>query len=385
MKAKPLFVTFLLLSISGCTNGATHPPLLTPTSTQTITQPAGTSTSYPTPQIITHSVTLIGHSGPVNHLSWSPDGLLLASASGSLDSEDYSVLLWQSDGTLAKTLTDPTQPVTSLSWSPDGKVLAAGSIDGAIRLWTNEGVLLKVLRGDAGRVFAVAWSPNGEIIASGSIVGFTNPTVQLWDQNGKIFRTLSTSFSGGKFYNLAWSPDGRYLLGGATDFKLWRADGTQVFWLTGCASCTPSWGMAWSPNSRLWAVGNESGNVEIYNITGAKVASVHDQTRINSLAWSPDGNKLAGAKTIWRSDGTTLNVFGTRSEYVNSVTWSPDGRMFASGGSDSLVHLWTSDGRPLGLLQGHKSAIEVVAWSPDGSTLASASDDGTIKLWKLKQ
>jgi WD40 repeat protein len=134
----------------------------------------------------------------------------------------------------------------------------------------------------------------------------------------------------------------------------------------------------------LWAVGNESGVVEIYTITGKKVATVQDQTDVNSLAWSPDGSVLAGAKTIWRTDGTILNTLDTQSKYVFSVAWSPDGSMFATGGGDSLVHLWTADGKPLGTLQGHKQTIEVIAWSPDGSILASASDDGTIRLWKFK-
>lgn len=390
MKAKILLFTLLILILTGCNNIETHPPAIRPTSTQTIIPghlpalPAHTNTPYPTLQIPAQSVTLNVHSGPVTHLSWSPDGSLLASISGGLQSKDYRVLLWRSDGTLAKTLTGPTQPVTSLSWSPDGNVLAAGSTDGAIRLWTKEGVLLNVLHGNAGGVLAVAWSPNGEVLASGSIVAYTNPTVQLWDQNGQVITALSTSFSGGKFYNLAWSPDGRYLLGGATDYKLWQADGKQVFWLTGCASCTPSWGMAWSPDSRLWAVGDEGGYVEIHTVTGEKVASLHDQTGVNSLAWSPDGSELAGAKTLWHADGATLNTLDTQSENVSSVAWSPDGRLFASGGSDLLVHLWAPDGKPLGLLQGHKGPVEVVAWSPDGSLLASASDDGAIRLWKFK-
>lgn len=369
-------LTLMGILLTGCGHLTTPAPFL-PTESNTAT--AGLPT-----QISAQSIILSGHTSAITHLNWSPDGTLLASSCGNFQSQDFTVRLWHPDGTPANILTGHTQPVTGLSWSPEGKTLASSSLDGTIRIWSSEGSLLKVLQGNAGQVFAVAWSPNEKILASGSIVTFTNPTVQLWDPEGQLVTTLSTSFSGGKFYNLAWSPDGKYLLGGATDYKLWQANGEQVYWLTACASCTPAWGMAWSPDSRLWAIGNESGEVEIYTNDGTKVATVHDQTGINSLAWSPDSRILAGAKTLWLADGTVFSTSNSQSGYVNSVAWSPDGKMLATGGSDNIVHLWTPDGKSLDLLQGHTGVIEVVAWSPNGNILASGSDDATIRLWTFK-
>lgn len=319
----------------------------------------GTSASS-SPQIFTQTVALTECTSTFPRLGWSPDG------------------------TLAYLLVGHTQPVTDLARSPDGKTLASSSLDSTIRLWSSEGNLLKVLPGDAGHVFAVAWSPNGRILASGSIVTDTNPTVQWWDHNEQIVKTLSTSGSGGKFYNLAWSPDGKYLLGGATDYKVWRADGEQVFWLADCVSCTPAWAMAWSPDSKLWAIGNENGEVSIYTPSGEKVGAIADRAGTSSLAWSPDSSVLAGATTLWRADGTTIKTLYRQSQFANSVAWSPDGRILASGGSDAIVHLWSPNGQPLGDLQGHTDAIEVVAWSPAGNILASAADDATIRLWTLK-
>lgn len=365
---------------------AQHPTLTAlpslPTKTN-FTQPPATATSSPTP-LTAQSKVLSGFSGPVMELAWSPEGALLASSSGGFQTKDFDVRIWKPDGSLANDLSGHTQPITDLAWSPDGNTLASSSLDGSVRLWNRDGTLQQVLSGDAGHVFALAWSPDGQTLATGSIVTFTNPTVQWWNPAGQIIKTLTTAFSGGKFYNLAWSPDGNYLLGGATDYKLWRADGEQVFWLKSCEHCTPSWAMAWAPDSQLWAVGDESGYVEIYTLTGQKIAKLQNNGGVNSLAWSPDGRLLAGSATIFSPEGKYLYTLRDQSRYVNSNAWAPNGVMLASGGSDKRVHLWGADGASLAALQGHSGSVNVVAWSPDGKILASGSDDKTVRLWNIK-
>lgn len=71
-----------------------------------------------------------GSSDSVSSVSFSPDGLLIASGS-----YDRKVKLWSRSGTLLKTLTGHKDSVMSVSFSPDGKVLASAGRDNRVILW----------------------------------------------------------------------------------------------------------------------------------------------------------------------------------------------------------------------------------------------------------
>ena len=72
-----------------------------------------------------------GHSDYVNSVSFSPDGLTLAS--GSLDN---TVRLWDVASGEEKTkLEGHSDYVNSVSFSPDGLALASGSFDNTVRVW----------------------------------------------------------------------------------------------------------------------------------------------------------------------------------------------------------------------------------------------------------
>jgi WD40 repeat protein len=68
--------------------------------------------------------------GSISSLAFSPDGTVLATASGN------DIVLWSIEtGNQLNILTGHTASINSIAFSPDGTILASASADGTIRLW----------------------------------------------------------------------------------------------------------------------------------------------------------------------------------------------------------------------------------------------------------
>ncbi len=108
---------------------------------------------------------------------------------------------------------------------------------------------------------------------------------------------------------------------------------------------------------------------------------------VHSIAWSPDGRKIASAsadKTVQIWNATSKNpilTYRNHNKPVSAVAWSPDGSRIVSGSWDTSVQVWqVQTGRKLFTFRGFSREVSAVAWSPDGKYIASASLDKTVQV-----
>ena len=116
---------------------------------------------------------LIGHQKPVNHVTFSPNGLLIASSGW-----DNHVKLWNArDGKLLATLRGHVAPVYRACFSPDSRLLVSAGKDTTLKVWDMGSKTLKEdLPGHKDEVYAVDWSPDGHKVASGG----KDKMVKVW-------------------------------------------------------------------------------------------------------------------------------------------------------------------------------------------------------------
>ncbi len=113
---------------------------------------------------------------------------------------------------------------------------------------------------------------------------------------------------------------------------------------------------------------------------------------LNTVAWSPDGKRIASGSgnnngdytaQVWDAvSGATAVTYSRHSANVYSVAWSPDGKHLVSGSQDFTAQVWdASNGNYVLTYSGHSDAVYTVAWSPDGKHIASAGRDDTVQIW----
>lgn len=148
--------------------------------------------------------------------------------------------------------------------------------------------------------------------------------------------------------------------------------------------------VAFTPKRDILASGSAQGTVKLWNVaTRTNIRTLEHDSRVESVAFSPDGNLLASHSrevTLW--DSATGEKMATlfRTYGGGSVSFSPDGAILAAGSPDNKVRLWeVSTRRQIAtLLHGQIGpSLHTVAFSPDGKILASGSQDGKIKLWSV--
>ena len=349
-----------------------------------------------------------GHSARITGVTCSPDGTMIASSS-----EDGTLKLWSTNGTLLRTLTAQSTPLTALAWSPDGTKIAAGTYyggyysgnpgmgltyawqapGGSQSAWTNASVsLVSTSTNRFGKVTAVAFSTDSLKLASGSEAG-SNVVTSVSDGS---FVTTRPAFNilvePSAVTSVAFSTGG-LMASGCEDstIRVYDSSWNQVWTSTNVVNAQTSnvTAVAFSPNGSLLATASLDQTIKIWSTNGWTLQQTltGHTNGVTSVAFSPNGSKIVsgcmdGTIRVWNSSSGVCLVTNTAHALpVTATVFSTDGSLVISGSDDGTVRLWSAaDGSPVRTLGGQNYFVGAVAVSPDGTLCASAGGSGTIQI-----
>lgn len=292
-----------------------------------------------------------------------------------------------------------------IAYSPDDVLLASASADGTVRLWeVNTGLPVMTLpRNHANWVWSLAWSPDGSRLATGG----SDARILIWDaaqaaESARRVAEMSMMAEEDPSWADAASLEVQKAMRVSMPLLYWQAHEKSILDLT----------FAPSDPKMLVSIGTE-GTLAVWDAeSGMLDCRLQGHIGpINSVAISPESEEIVATAgedhtvRLWdlrdidpasaaakisreKAMGLALAHFTLKGHEaaVAVVRFCGDGRLLASASKDCQVRVWVPNMQNPTLCAkfvAHEAWVRSLAWTADQNFLFTASSDGMVYAWQV--
>lgn len=281
--------------------------------------------------------------------------------------------------------------IWSVVWTAKNKIIS-GSVDEVVAVRADDLTLTHQFADHLMGVVGVSCDASGSLAAASSI----DCKIRLYDLDAGRHKT-TIDCGPVECWTCALSPDGRFVAAGSYsgNVNVWEVSGAKVATLACAHRDAAGFAMdvSFSPDGAKLAASCLDGCVSVFDVaTNERISAFTKghKASARTVAWSPDSKRLFSGSDDTRvleyDQETVVNQYTRHTSWVLGVRVSPDGLRLASCSADRTVKIWDLELADVAvILETHLDQVWGIAWSPDGQSLVSCGDDAALQVYHVSE